>query len=626
MTDVIVQDHATAFIAQDQHFYDIREFVQVHPVPADDLLACAEGRFVRPTGQWDEAIAKFKDHRVLIVTGEPGTGRRTAALRLLADVFGAERVDDLKATWSQPRRQLLPQVSHGHGYFLDMTEPTDQPPEDDFGRKLRTWVQERNAGLVVVATDEQWARRWTSSAADIVVGLGSPDARDLVSRELQVASAADRIAALANEAFLRIWKSRPKAEGARRLARIIIRNGPECSPEQVVDEYLDWQDWIDRELTSKQLGARALMWSCAFCDGGQRKSVLRMADDLRRQLGEQRTPADILSDAPASTRLDKAKIVRDGDHVFLSPEQHGLAAAVRRHLWDEFEDQRTVLTKWLVSQLKAQPAEKALPVDDVAQIVDGLLDLAVHYQDDALLRTLRDSLTGDRRQFAVLAFSRAALDPRYGAHVRGLLYDWVTTSLAQEVVDLVADVCGGTFGEEKTGMALVRLGWAAQRSQPGNQALARAFTAIAARHHEEVVESIAKWFIDFNPPTAGINAFLALASTAEGAAMLCTMASANIKYPGFLEAVTGYFRQALTYEPSMEAAYSVIEFWEELVGQGALNVETVIKILGVALAPRVKDNILMRLYPGDVDISSFRGRVFSLAIQTAGIGSGVWVD
>jgi hypothetical protein len=225
-----------------------------------------------------------------------------------------------------------------------------------------------------------------------------------------------------------------------------------------------------------------------------------------------------------------------------------------------------------------------------------------------------------------MAFSKAALDPRYGPRVRSLLYDWVTTSSPQEVIDLVIDICGGTFGDEKTGMALVRLGWAAQRSQPGNQALARAFTAIAIRHPEDVVESIAKWFADFNPPTAGINAFLALSSTVEGATMLCAMASQDVQNPAFHGRVTGYLQLALESPASVEATYSVIEFWEELVSQGALNEETMIQVLGVALAPRVKDNILLRLFPGDVDITSFRGRVFSLAIQNAGIGSGVWTD
>lgn len=74
--------------------------------------------------------------------------------------------------------------------------------------------------------------------------------------------------------------------------------------------------------------------------------------------------------------------------------------------------------------------------------------------------------------------------------MRNSLYKWATTVKDQGVIDLVVEVCGGTFGERMPGRALVRLGWAAHKSRPGSLALATALTALAARDPDEVLASL----------------------------------------------------------------------------------------------------------------------------------------
>jgi hypothetical protein len=326
----------------------------------------------------------------------------------------------------------------------------------------------------------------------------------------------------------------------------------------------------------------------------------------------------ILSDIPASQRLVDAEIKRDGDQALLSPTQHGLAAALRAYLWDEFEDPdlREILTNWVVGQLGK------LPLDDADRVANGLLDIVISYRDDSLLRALRDKLTGDRRPLAVRALSKAALDPRFGAHVRASLYDWVTTSKSQEVIGLVAEVCGSTFGEQRPGMALVRLGWAAQKSDPGSPALASALTDLAAIHPEDVLRSISKWFSEFDPPTAGINAFLALASRPQGAALLCRRAESASGHPVFRSELIEYFRRSLAEPTSYEAAISVLKAWEKFSAEGQIDPETAIGVLGVALVPVLRNHVTMRLYPGSWDLDSFWGQAFSVAIRTGGTGAG----
>ncbi len=605
---VNVRDHGVAYVAQTQVFNYGEDFVEVSLVSDADLAACAEGRFVPPGGQWQDAARKLEALSALIVTGERGSGRRTAALRLLNGVSADGPIYELAPTWKRPGVNVLPAPPSAR-CLLDMSEPAAERTPADFGKKLLDWAKENFICLVVIAADETGASRWAGSAGSAVVRLRSPNARELVARELR-ASGVEELgtAILDNPAFENIWKSAPKAEDARRLARLIFER-TDRSPEEIADEYQGWREWIDKTLPDKKFGARALMWAAAFCDGGQRRSVLRMSEDLRRRLREDRGPAAILSDTPSSKRLTDAEIEPDGDTARLSPARHGLAEALRAYLWDEFEDQelRDILTDWLVAQLGE------LPFNDAECVARGVLDIVVRFRDDALLRALRDKLIGDKRPIAVRTLSQAALDPRFGAHVRASLYAWARTSRSQ--ADLVAEVCGGAFGDQQPEMALVRLGWAAQNSLPDSPSLASALASLAARHPEAVLRSIAKWFDDDDRLTASVNAFLALAYTSAGAALLCGRAGPASGQPGFRDILIGYFQRSLSEPSSYETAISVLKAWERFSGDGTISPRTAISVLGGALEPALGKNPMSRLHPGFPDMDSFWGQAFEVAIR-----------
>lgn len=606
---VHVMDHATAFVGHTQVFYYGEDFVEVSVVPEADLAACAESRFVPPGGQWLDAVSKLGYLGALIVTGERGTGRRTAALRLLSGIRADGPIYELAPTWNRPSTRVLPTPPGGR-CLLDMSEPTEKPPSADFGKKLLDWAREEGICLVVIAADEAGASRWAQSAGDAAVRLRSPDARELAVRELGLTAAGElRTAILDHPAFAEIWLSAPKAADARRLVELIIEE-PFRSPEQIADEYRGWRNWIDDTLRTQKIGSRTLMWAAAFCDDGQRGSVLRMSEDLRRKLKEDRGPAAVLSDDPASERLGKAGIKPNGDRVRLDPVHHGIAEALRVYLWREFEDPplRGLLTEWLVEQLGA------LPPDDAGRLAQGVLDIVVRFRDDTLLRAVRDNLTGDKQPIAVRLLSRAAVDPQFGAHVRSSLYSWAKDSRSQ--ADLVAAVCGGEFGEQLPGLALVRLGWAAQKSGPDSPALAGALASIGTRHPAAVLESIAKWLDDKDRLTAGINAFLALASTSAGAALLCERADPATGQAGFRNRLIDWFqRSAGESDTSYEATISVFQKWEELSADGTINSRIVIPVLGRAIEPVLGKNPMRQLLPGFPDMDGFWSQVFTIAVR-----------
>lgn len=598
---------SAAYIANQQNIFFTEDFVDVAPVTDSDHMACALGRFVQPTGEWPSASAKLREHRVVVVRGVPGCGRRTAALKLLLGVTSS--VHELSPAWERPRTKILPLVRPGHGYLLDMTEPPERSPENGFGKNLLDWAREQSVYLAVITTGSAWSGEWASGAHGVVVTLGPPEARELVRSELAAMNVNCPAALLDAPGFAHIWRSRPTAADACRLAQIIAAF-PGRDPEDIACEYGNWRSWIDEEL-HEDLGVRALMWSAAFCDGGKRKTILRMAEAFRSTVGHGCSDEEILADRPSSKRLADAHVEIAGDAVRLSTTKLGLAQAICRHLWEEYEDQRDVLIKWLRRQVVRYPR------DDTRRIISAVLDLAVYFRDDSLLAVLRAPLSdGDRRAIVIEALSRAVLHPRMGAYVRDRLYAWLRSSQDPKVIDAITEICGGQFGAREPDLALTRLRLAAQKTQADSEMLANAIGNLAARHPQKMLSAIARWFSAPASSRAGINAFLALSSTLDGAMLLCKRADPATSDPDFEDPLASYFQQALTENHSKKKAISVALAWGVHSEAGELDSELTTRMFATALAPSAKGSLFGE-FPDVGNYRTYWGRIYHEAIILA---------
>lgn len=572
---VVVQGDGNAtFAAESQAFhYHSGDHVEPFPVPKQDLAACAEERFVPPTAGWLDAQAKLAAHGIVVLVAPAGTGRRTAALRLLSASYSQADLYDLEAAWQRPNVKCLQDIPVG-GCLLDMSEPSEHAPRKGFGTALVAWAAERmrqGSRLVVIATERTWSGPWADEASEVAVRLEPPDAKTLVKRELAVRDAEGHTGVLDDELLQPIWASRPKAEDARRLARIIAASA-EASPQSVVDEYSGWSSWFEQ--FPGDLHARIVLWSGALCDGGRRDSVLRMSDAFLGELGDSRTPREILSGPISSERFASAHIDEDGDRVKLAPDKHGLSSAVLRHFWREFPTEKKRFVKWATKQA----AE--LPIDDAVRVVDALVELGVHHRAGEVFRQLRDTLAPRRRSLAVRALSTAALDERFGSYVRGRLYTWLYDSPSQEVIDLVAEVCGGSFGREMPGPALARLRLAGEHSAFGSQAVAQAWVSLAEAHPGLVKKAVTSWLGDRRSPRAGIVAFMALASTSVGSTLLFGEDGQELTGERTRTMVVHCLREALGAPDASAAADLIIRNWVSQVEKGTLPRSVVVDLLG----------------------------------------------
>ncbi|MFE3756532.1 hypothetical protein ACFXO9_19710 [Nocardia tengchongensis] len=567
------------------------EQVGISAVPVEKFAPCTNERFIAPTGDWPLAN-RVLDGRLVILVADVGTGRRTAALRLLEKKCGIGRVSTLDPDWSRPRSQLLPTtVRPEEGYLLDLSEPTEEVCTEEFARKLYDFVQNRSIYVVVIATPKTWVGALAAGVEELTIRIGSPDAQQLAISQLYVRGSVSPYELVADEKYSEVWKSSPKAGDVRRLVDILMSERGH-DPQAVVAEYMDWRNEISEEIPDG-LGSRALWWSAAFCNGGQRTSILQMADALRRSVGEIRTPVDILTDHPTSRRLLDAHVEVADDRAGLGASRHGFAGAVSRHLWEEYRDQTGLLTNWIVDQVVTLPAE------DAERVIDAIFELVVNFRDDVLLRRLRDTLVGDRRYLAVRVFTWSALDPRFGRHMRERLNTWIKHSPSQATVELVTEVCGGQFGVDMPDRALVRLRRAALLSRPGSKILDEAVNALAQHHPAKVLNAISTWLSDVASEPAGIRAFLALASRQEGAQLLCSEVGFTIEDPAGRKVLIRYFEKALADPECSDAVHSVLESWADLAEHHVLPTDEMIDLIGTLTAPRLKDRLLQRFIRPD---------------------------
>ncbi|MCU1644707.1 MAG: hypothetical protein JWN03_4982 [Nocardia sp.] len=601
-----------------ENYYFGDEVVEIRRVPTADFRPCEPGRFASPTGAWDTAVDRFRQDGQLIIVGEEGTGRRVAALRLLANRVPIEEIYELEPVWKQPKSALIRGAQEGSGYLLDLSAQTEEPFGSQLGKSLLDWARKANVSLVVITTPQAQAQRWTSEIRHRTVELGSPAARRLAELRLSALGASERTFLLTQEERLvHILAGAPKASDVSRLAQIIadakqVNSSGELDIARIVDEYEDWHSFIDTlmEDHTGRIAPRALLWASAFCDGGTPKSVLNMAEALHCRVSvTPRSSLDVLSEAPASVRLSEVGIAVTEGRAHVQPDRHEFAAAVRRHLWDQYEHQIDVLTEWIVGQVAA------LPPADAVRVVDAAIDLAMRHRDSALLQGLRDALIGERRSLAAPVFSRAAVDPVYGGYVRQRLYAWLSRP-STEVSALIVEVCGGSLGEQMPDRALTRLRRATPHRPITDPILDEAYRSLSRAHPTRVLHAIKSWF--HTSPQISVRAFLALAATADGAVLLCAGTSEAFGSSRGGDDLAEQFTAALYDESLHDIVYPILESWREFAEDGVIDPALVNEVFAASLAPGISRNGMRRLLPNaGLDTDSYWGRIFMSAVKIA---------
>lgn len=574
---------------------------QAIPVPVTesdaDYKASQDGRFVPPrnTDQWETASKLLDEYGVIVFCAAQGTGRRTAAVRLLRTVTSPPpALFDLEPEWSKPSVRPLPKEA-GMGSILDLSDLAEQPGERlgtdlvSYGAELR----KNNSFLVILATPADWYGHWAEPTLPFTVRLESPDARALVTAEFRANYRGDRVAWLDRAEFAGIWKANPSARAAWRLAdRLLQASGPE-QIQAIVNEFGNWHTEVEKLLSRNRatrgdaqlLSTRVTVWAGALLHGGQRRSVIKAADDLLIRLGIERHPVNVLTDATTSSRLDAAEITRDGDRAFHDTQKEGLPAAILRHLWDEFPTQHELLRKWAIGIA----ADRTVPEEDARLITTALWKLAAHRHDRAILDGLASDLKGPRRVLAVEALTKAAEDAEFGRYIRDRLRQWMDAkNPSDDKVDLVIEICAGTWGIQQPTLALTRLGKAAGHKTFGSPTVVNAFQQLALQRPDDVRKALDQWLTDAESrPTdetlrrQTLGSFLALVSSDEGTDLILNNTHDTEARLRIIHA----WQKLLSTDDAVDAVVTQLSRWHERFHEDPDRREAVVDVLADIFAP-----------------------------------------
>ncbi|MFJ8755323.1 hypothetical protein ACIREO_39355 [Streptomyces sp. NPDC102441] len=476
---------------------------------------------VHGTGQVERAVTKLtRPHgrvHALVLVGEAGTGRRTAALKVLRGAgVPRERIRWLVLDWDQPRTEQIPHAT-GHGYVLDLASSPALP--EDFYTGLADYqkkAEEYGTFLIILAAPGAWDPGAFATVPS--ARLVRPPAREIAEAHLRHL-VPGRLDWLTTAPLDEVLSKTAQPSEAARLARLVVR-ATKDDRKAISDEFSDWkqhlQDWFARLSTSDDLHERALLIAAALLEDVPASVVLNAADQLFAEVGGALPTGKALAGRDLDKRLEAidASIVGE-ENISLNAERHGLAGAVLRYVWKQRPQLRRGLLEW-ASRISAP---NGIAVRHLGRIATSLAQLSLLPGGSTVLSVASDWIDTGRsahRQLAVEILETMALDPVAGPGVRKQLYDWAhQKSTSEALATAVAEICSGRLGEVYPQIALTRLRLLASRSDGrGREAVADAVRSLAgaAEQRALVLSEIVVWAEsrECSMRQAGTRTFLAL--------------------------------------------------------------------------------------------------------------------
>ncbi|OEJ25780.1 hypothetical protein AR457_16190 [Streptomyces agglomeratus] len=414
----------------------------VGPVPAADLERVA--LTFAPNRRYDELCADLADQRVLVLRGRRGTGRRTAALRMMTQV--AKDADVIALDPGTEPAEFADHVRPGRAHFvMDPLTSEDGPLRDVHLHAVRRRLADSNGLFVVVASpgtvlDGPVAYDWEPPGpADVVHAhlahlmrpADSPDSSG-------PADPAGIRRLLELDETVRYLSASPMPQEAAGFARLLAayaegRCGAEelsgygrTSAEAVVDAWFGGG--------AVELRDKAFLISLAAFDGSPYPLVADLGDRLYGHLRAAEEP-----DRPAgcsafgtsrSERLALAR-AREFEDETVTPwgvvaervvafENSHIWSAVLRHVWTSHPAARGPVLEWLDALVADQRALVRLRGAVTAGVLAGS-DFG--YAFDRFLGRWASSPALMERQLAAWALYTAA-EHGMDTVVRRLLSNW----------------------------------------------------------------------------------------------------------------------------------------------------------------------------------------------------------
>ncbi|MEW2548667.1 hypothetical protein AB0910_23345 [Streptomyces sp. NPDC047002] len=435
-------------------------------------------RFEPPTG-YARAYARLVRHHVVLLDGEPGTGRTATAEVLLRN--HAPRRDTFHEIVADPEQQLLDpeQIAEDGRLLLDLSSAPRgrlQEVEKQLG-SFTTTLERRHAALVVILP--------TGSARNLPSFLGRkaalierpPHAEiRILRRFLRLSHVRGRETAPPPQSLKRFVDANHSLEEAARFAWQVSTAVSEGTPFSAACDTVATM-LADRSGEASALLARVrdsrtrgLLIATALLEGARSDAVHEAARALHTSVGGEAGASPVLAARPLSERFLSidAGIQPDGCVRFAAP---GMAKAVARQVWRDFPDLRNALRTWVAAAL----ALPRLHEPEREALVLRFAELSLHEEHHEDLKDLAlqwsRSSSGYERRAAVRLLGAGLGHRTAGQEFRAYLYDRSRQeTLTRPERQVLVAVCRGDLAVHHPFAAVVRLHHLARREAPGTVA------------------------------------------------------------------------------------------------------------------------------------------------------------
>lgn len=430
----------------------------------------------------------FEQQRWGILSGEPGSGRETAAIALHS--WSGMRVHSISLD-EQPGKRLSRTLPvPGNGYLVDLSAlPRIDGATVTELRGLRARVAENGAALTILTRPGQL----TGELHEIPVFH--------VRRPSGIAVLSEHLRHLIGENVQKVWTTwqgvQDKVRDAGpsdvvRLARIAFQSRPtddrtctETWIREALDAYGDWKSelngWFVEHSGDTAVWDRIVLIAVAVLEGRRALEVFDAADDLARVLGARPRGVGGIFGPAVDFTLEAVGAKRvPGDGVYFTRPEY--ADAVLEYVWEQLPRLRKYLIAWM-SDLVAENPRLITPVRGAC------VRLALSRRDQPLTVEFFDSWakSGKTRQVAADFAAEVASSPDLGKEMRKRLYDIARNpSSDHHQAVAVASACV-TYGRTDPASALTRLKWLAQAES--DKVRRAALDAL-----EELAEDGERWF------------------------------------------------------------------------------------------------------------------------------------
>jgi hypothetical protein len=433
-------------------------------------------RRFEPPPNLGAARAKLHETRTVLLTGPPGSGRRTAAKMLLNELTDEHTPFSVLDDEAHDRGDRLEssKVHLRHRFVLDLSESS----EDVFRARLRDLPSFRAAlqqfeGYLAVVVPDGLQHHIDADLAQLVVRIDRPRGDLALQRHLEAEEIFLSERQLSSTEISR-YRSAPMSE-ITILARMVVRargadrsNDVETWLSEAISARMDRRDEVAEQLEKHSGGRRrAVLLAAAMCRGASSDAVFFASHRLVSSLGLDGRESPRLEQDGYRTQLDDLSIdVAPNNRIEFS--RFSYDRALREHFWDNYPDLREPFCRWVNDIIHIEQFSRL----DRENLVDRFVVQALRTRSPGHVKWLidrwiypgRNGSPNSLRDYGVRALLAGLNDERHGRFFRQLMYEWSRRNdLPGDVGQILVEVCTEVIAPNYPEQAVVRLHHRARR-------------------------------------------------------------------------------------------------------------------------------------------------------------------